>query len=294
MSDIRTLLKARRQEARVNHPSAAYSSSGQLRCVVCETNIKHATAWEGHLGSKMHRMNATRLRQEAQLREQQEREEETAEAAAALTKRKADEGNRVETGSSKKRQRTESGDEGGSGPSQSSVKHLPANFFSDPSQAPSHVYSDDSDDDKPTSGPPPMDQHVSALTTNTALDEEWSRFQDAVINAPDQREAYDRATVVAEPELVSDETVGFPSQLHVHDQISGQQDQARDLTSHELEKEKQQEERELIMDRLIEEERAQEEADMRVSVMKNRLEAIRRKREAIRSAKPKPIVHAPP
>lgn len=288
MSDIRTLLKARRQEARVNHPLAVYSSSGQLRCVVCETIVKHATAWEGHLGSKAHRMNALRLRQEAQLREQQSREAEAeaevVESVAAPAKRKAGEGspgNAGDDGSLKKRQRAESASEGGNGPS-----HLPANFFSDPSQAPTHVFSEDSDDDE---GPPLVGKPAPVSTTNALLDEEWMRFQNAVINAPDNRETYDRATVAAEPELVLDETGGFPSQLQAH-QPQDQQDQGD--PGPQEEKAKQWEERELIMDRLMEEERAQEEADMRVTVMKNRLEAIRKKREATRSAKPSPIVHS--
>ena len=41
----------------------------------------------------------------------------------------------------------------------------------------------------------------------------------------------------------------------------------------------------MIMDRLIEEEQAQEEADARVSVLKNKLEALKKKREAAKAAK---------
>ena len=48
---------------------------------------------------------------------------------------------------------------------------------------------------------------------------------------------------------------------------------------------KEQDERELIMDRLLEEEQAQEEADARVSVLKNKLDALRKKREAAKAAK---------
>lgn len=286
MSDIRSLLKARRQEARVNHPLAAYSSSGQLRCVVCQTNVKHASAWEGHLGTKAHRMNAVRLRQEVQLGEQESHKEES---LAVPAKRKANEGSQedaVDDGSLKKRQRAESTEAGGGGPSQGSVKQLPANFFSDPSQAPMHVVSDDSDNDE-TDFRPPADHPPPASTTNAILDEEWMHFQSAVINAPDQREAYDRATVVAEPELVADETGGFPSQLQAH---QPQEQQEQNNLKSQNERSKQQEERELIMDRLLEEERAQEEADMRVTVMKTRLEAIRRKR--VLFTKPRQVAHA--
>ena len=39
------------------------------------------------------------------------------------------------------------------------------------------------------------------------------------------------------------------------------------------------------MDRLLEEERAQEEADAKVAMLKNRLDAIRRQREAKKAAR---------
>jgi zinc finger protein 830 len=45
------------------------------------------------------------------------------------------------------------------------------------------------------------------------------------------------------------------------------------------------EERELIMDRLLEEERAQEDADMRVHLMKKKLESLKKRREATRALK---------
>ena len=79
MADVRALLKAKRQEARITHPLASYSAAGQLRCAACGTAVKHASAWEGHVGSKAHRTNAARLRQEqarAAQREQEERERE--------------------------------------------------------------------------------------------------------------------------------------------------------------------------------------------------------------------------
>lgn len=46
-----------------------------------------------------------------------------------------------------------------------------------------------------------------------------------------------------------------------------------------------QEERELVMDRLIEEERAQEDADAKVNALKSRLEAIKLKRAAAKAGK---------
>ena len=74
MSDVRALLKAKRQEARITHPLASYTSAGQLRCIACGTAVKHASAWEGHIGSKAHRTNAARLREERAREEERERE----------------------------------------------------------------------------------------------------------------------------------------------------------------------------------------------------------------------------
>src|SRR6266567_2500949 len=62
MADVRALLKAKRQEARISHPYAAYNASGQLKCSVCGLVIKYGSAWEGHLGSKIHRTNVARMR----------------------------------------------------------------------------------------------------------------------------------------------------------------------------------------------------------------------------------------
>lgn len=51
-----------------------------------------------------------------------------------------------------------------------------------------------------------------------------------------------------------------------------------------LRRRKAEEERELIMDRLMDEERAQEEADARVTVLKSKLETLRKQRELLRAA----------
>ena len=84
MSDVRALLKAKRQEARITHPLASYTSAGQLRCIACGTAVKHASAWEGHVGSKAHRTNAARLRQEQARAAQREQEERDLELARKL------------------------------------------------------------------------------------------------------------------------------------------------------------------------------------------------------------------
>ncbi|KAG1843943.1 hypothetical protein DFJ58DRAFT_803813 [Suillus subalutaceus] len=265
MTDVRALLKAKRQEARVTHPLASYTTTGQLRCSVCGTNIKYASAWDGHLGSKAHRTNVSRAKEEERAREQQQAAQE-----AKATKRKADEDS--PGGDATKKQKTEPA---------TTTPH----FFSDLSKAPPPPLSDDSDDEDvnlSTVTPAKESGPHTVSVTQPELDQEWIKFQQTVINAPDARETYDRATVFAEPYLASDVAEGFPP-------LQGEKDPPETeakLDPDEERRRKDQDEKEMIMDRLLDEERAQEEADMKVSVMKSRLEALRIKREAART-KPK-------
>ncbi|KAG1799502.1 hypothetical protein EV424DRAFT_454024 [Suillus variegatus] len=274
MADVRALLKAKRQEARVTHSLASYTTTGQLRCSVCGTNIKHASAWDGHLGSKAHRTNVSRAKEEERVREQRQAAQE-----ANVAKRKAVED--VPGGDAAKKQKTE--------PDTSTPRSsaFPSDFFSDPSKAPPPSLSDNSDDEEidfsivaPAKESGPHTQAVAV--TQPELDQEWIKFQQTVINAPDAHETYDRATVFAEPDLVSDVAEGFPP-------LQGEKDPPEVEAKSDPDEErrrKDQDEREMIMDRLLDEERAQEEADMKVSVLKSRLEALRIKREAART-KPK-------
>lgn len=266
MSDVRSLLKAKRQEIRIDHPLASYTSSGQLRCSVCETNIKHPSAWDGHLGSKAHRTNAARIREDERRRKELELEEE-----AKRLKRKVPEDDMNEDfGSTTKKSKV------ASAPQLSVSSNLPSDFFSDPSRAPLPSFNDSDDDDDETDPTAAITQPADG--GGSSLDQEWMQFQQSVINAPDAIATYDRATVVAVPELVSDPAEGFPT----HDDIRAT---PATKVDEDERRRKDQEERELIMDRLMDEERAQEEADMKVAIMKNRLEALRKRREASRSAK---------
>ncbi|KAF8072110.1 hypothetical protein FPV67DRAFT_920167 [Lyophyllum atratum] len=300
MADVRALLKAKRQETKITHPLAAYTSSGQLRCIACSTPVKHASAWEGHIGSKAHRTNVARLREEERLQAQRARAEAEAKAHAeaeaekqkaspvAMGKRKAedadvdmDDEDDIETDtkdeSNAKRRRL--------GPAPGT---FPADFFSDPSRAPIPIPFDEDDEDpepeapKPNGGP-----HIPAAPPGE-IDLEYERFQREMLglgggaNVPDTRETYERATVVAEPELATEEAQqGFPAEDQQMDVDAEKEKQSEEEVER---RRKAQEERELIMDRLLDEERAQEEADERVAVMKARLEALKKKR-GMRKAK---------
>ena len=253
MADIRVLLKAKRQEARISHPFATYTPSDQLKCVVCGTLIKFASAWEGHLGSKLHRTNTTRLK-EAKTRGILENTEEQ----SLLGKRKA-EMDESDKQTDKKRRMAEG--HGRSTP-------VPSDFFSDPSHVPviPEFPSDESNDDA-------NDINLAETTAHSTsvLDLEYDLFQREFL--ADRSQTYDQATIAAEPVPASPHIPGFPASSAVLAQNEGEKD-TRDY-----------EERELIMDRLLEEERAQEDADMRVHLMKNKLEGLKKRREDIKALK---------
>src|SRR5215470_5798363 len=128
MSDVRTLLKAKRDEIRITHPLASYTNGGQLKCVACGTTVKHTSAWEGHLGSKAHRTNATRLKEEERFKESQRVGEKGRGKRSAQT-----------TGSDEEsdiKKRKVDGELEASGTSTSLKSSFPDDFFSDPSKVP--------------------------------------------------------------------------------------------------------------------------------------------------------------
>jgi zinc finger protein 830 len=270
-SDVRALLKAKRQEARVNHPLASYSDkTGQLKCSICHSIIKHASAWDGHIGSKNHRTNVARLKEEERLKDVRREQEERARG-----KRKAEEEEESWSPDSEgsKRRRVDHDDDNGSPAPAQSDGTFPGDFFSDPSRAPLPPASDESEDEAEATAP--VKQPASEL------DLEWEKFQQTVLNPPDEREKYERATVFAEAELASEIPEGFPQPQPDDTKVEA----PSKMDEEHARKQKEQDERELIMDRLLDEEAAQEEADMKVIVMKGRLEALKKKRQAAKALK---------
>lgn len=276
MADVRALLKAKRQEIRINHPLASYSSAGQLRCIACGIAIKQSTSWEGHIGSKTHRTNAARLR------EQQQRDVEKEELALKRKQREV-ELDDSETDAKKARTDEESYDEDAAEDIAIAPKvqnnEFPADFFSDPSKAPI-LHSNDSDDEG-------GEESATPAQAPSAIDLEWERFQREVVSAPDARETYERATIAAEPVLAMETPEGFPAMQTEITGVAEKTEREEAMDEEALRRKNAEEERELIMDRLMDEERAQEEADARVSVLKNKLENLRKQRELVRAQKQK-------
>ncbi|KIL67471.1 hypothetical protein M378DRAFT_101854 [Amanita muscaria Koide BX008] len=225
MSDVRALLKAKRQEARISHRYASYNANGQLRCLACGTVIKHASAWEGHLGSKVHRSSVA-----------QKREEEEAKSRSIA---------------------------GLAGSQRTLDKH--------------HVDADDIpakrrrlDQEMNAPSPPTVVSEPSRILAEEGIgdvESEYRQFQLEVLAVSDADEKYEGATVVAEPELFVDP-----------DPLSGSPEAPTSREKKLDDDQRRVEEREMILDRLLDEERAQEDADMRVNLMKKRLEAIKTKR----------------
>ncbi|TFK70290.1 hypothetical protein BDN72DRAFT_725773, partial [Pluteus cervinus] len=162
MADARALLRAKRQEAKITHPYAAYNQTGQLRCTVCSTLVKHASAWEGHLGSKAHRLNVARLREEEKeeeerkLREAEQSRRQAEELRAGKRKVEEQDDGDVNEVDSKKRKTTNKG--------------FPTDFFSDPNHGPVAPSYSDSEDEE-TMAPPEAPQEKSAI------DLEFEQFQ---------------------------------------------------------------------------------------------------------------------
>ena len=340
MADVRALLKAKRQEVRITHPYAAYGANGALRCTACGAAIKFASAWEGHLGSKAHRVAVANLRAKE--------EAEAARRAATTTgKRKAEEGEgewedddgdgdgdeeQMAMAMGKKRQRTEERDPDPEPDARGTGASFPANFFSDPARALPRTSTggqDDDDDDDDVEMDHDQDAKAKAGAAAAAapaaapksqFDMEWDAFErdmqqslsssrpaagvnnesaagDAAV--PDRQEAYARATIAAEPELVVSGFEGLPVDGAMIAQEgttttgaggTGTEEGGggRKVSEEELERRrKERDERELIMDRLVEEERAQEDAYGRVALLKNRVQMLKQKRELAKAKKGK-------
>lgn len=185
---------------------------------------------------------------------------------------------------------------------------FPADFFSDPSRKLRTADDDDDegdDDNEVPSNPEPASLLAqpkplqpttpARKTAQPNIDDEFVAFERAIQAASRPKrdtylEAFSKATISAEAELVSEVPDGFPpsvlEQSGGGDVVSPSGANADDAvpeigeTEIDRQRRKGEEERELIVDRLLEEERAQEDADAKVSALKARLEAIKLKRAA--------------
>jgi zinc finger protein 830 len=114
----------------------------------------------------------------------------------------------------------------------------------------------------------------------SAIDLEYEVFQRELTRTTDPLDLYDRATIIAEPIAAPTSIPGFPVA-----NTERKEDDPAGPTDEDIRQKREQEEKELIMDRLLEEERAQEDADTRVLLLRNRVELLRKKRQEARVKK---------
>ncbi|GAA6008367.1 hypothetical protein JCM10207_000103 [Rhodosporidiobolus poonsookiae] len=236
MSNLKSLMAAKKAAARIDAPFAKYDARGALKCSLCGLPVKDAL-WGAHTISKGHRVNVQK--------------HEAEQAAVA----------------EKKRKREEEADEDDAGGPGKRVKEdapsrgLPADFFADPSQAPAPAAAEPAEptqEDDPdwaefeaylADGPDPTLPSAGSGARSTAT---------ATISAAPVKYEFGAPRVAEEGEAAEEE----------------EEEEQKETDEERVEREMR-EEREELMARLEEEEREQKEADEKVTVLKRRLEAIR-------------------
>ncbi|KAK8849783.1 hypothetical protein IAR55_005119 [Kwoniella newhampshirensis] len=283
--DARSLLRAKKAEARISHPYAAYTAAGVLRCSICAVPVKQ---WDAHLLTKQHRTSVAR---------------ERAEQEKAKSKRPAEDSGAG--GGSGKRARTQvvsqgddsdNHDEGPTG--------LPAGFFSSGSRptaassssesqaGPSTSTSPSASNPVSTPAPAPASLTKAKKTGDVELDDFLSSLTEDVENlsaplAPPPTAAGKRKIATYKEVIPGQASYEAAPVRNVESENSDANGGAGEQTLEEPEETEaerrarlEREEREEIVARLEEEERAQEDADSRVTMLKQRMEMLRKKREA--------------
>ncbi|CAK9783262.1 hypothetical protein CC85DRAFT_325137 [Cutaneotrichosporon oleaginosum] len=250
--DAKSLLRAKKAAARIEHPHATYSAAGQLRCSICAVPVKQ---WDAHLLTKAHRQSVAREKKEAAAREKKR-------AAPA-----------EEEGSSKRARIEEA-------PSK-----LPPGFFEAGHEP--QVEEEDTEgarrgDDKEEEGKNEEEKETGREgEKGPDADAELDAFLASLNDEPEptaleptkKRRTYKEqeedgvASYSAAPQLVKDGEEREPTPEPEETEAERRARIAR-------------EEREEVLARLEEEQRAQEDADARVDALKARMEALKKKREA--------------
>ncbi|EST04685.1 hypothetical protein PSEUBRA_005961 [Kalmanozyma brasiliensis GHG001] len=245
-TDARSLLRAAANERAkasatgISDPFASYSSTGGLRCSACKyLTIKHESLWGAHVLSKSHRSNVARIR-----------EEELSQAELQRTK----DGKRK-------------------------AQDAPAQDDHREALAASTTNADDRNADAASGSKKARVDTDQENDIAPSVDPEWELFKAQLESAePGQGPAAETnsagAALEAEAQLISNDDAGRNDGTVGND--------AEELTIEEVQAQerarKEQEEREEILSRLEEEQRQQDEADQRVSALKQRLQRIKQAR----------------
>ncbi|GAA5901385.1 C2H2-type zinc finger protein [Sporobolomyces salmoneus] len=256
MASLKSLMKAKKESSRLSHPHARYSSSGQLSCSLCGTQLKNEAIWGSHLVSKQHRVNV----QKAEREQLQRQEQQVAASSATNGKRKSR--SPSPSASSSKRPRESSP------PAPPPSNNLPSDFYSAPSREPIPSTStapivEEVEED------PSIDEFLSTLSAEPSTTTSAANSASATISAAPVKFEFGAPKVRADGEEGNDEEDG--------------EEEEQGETEEERKEREEREEREEMMARLEEEEREQREADEKVTALKRRLELMR---QAKKSKKP--------
>ncbi|BEJ13518.1 hypothetical protein CspHIS471_0306920 [Cutaneotrichosporon sp. HIS471] len=251
--DAKSLLRAKKAGSRIQHPYASYSAAGQLRCSICAVPVKQ---WDAHLLTKAHRQSVAREKKEA----------------AAVQKKRAAEDEAESSSKRAKISNTEDGEEEGR-------SKLPAGFFSAGNQPQPQEDEGEEEEEKEKEKQPEADAELDAFlaSLNDGPGSAGTTAAPAPVRAPAQR----KRRTYKEPEEDGVTSYSAAPQL-----VKDKNEEEREATpeSEETEAERRarlaREEREEVLARLEEEQRAQEDADARVDALKARMEALKKRREA--------------
>ncbi|GAA6054681.1 hypothetical protein JCM3770_006384 [Rhodotorula araucariae] len=257
MASLKSLMAAKKQQARITAPFARYSGprQDQLSCSLCALPVKHESLWSAHVQSKTHRVNVQRHEQEQDIKKRKRTDEQT-------------------PSTSKRPRADDDGDDG----QDDRTGALPADFFADPAHAPTPRVPSPAPAPAPVpaEADPDMDEFLASLSAaNPAADDGGASTARATISAAPVRFEFGAPVVAAEGE---DEGEGAAAGE------DGADDEDQEETEEERAEREAREEREEMMARLEEEEREQREADEKVTVLKRRLEALRAARNSKKKA----------
>lgn len=246
-ADARSLLRAAASErakagaSGISDPFASYSSTGSLRCSACNyLTVKHESLWGAHVLSKSHRTNV------AQIREEELREAEL--------------------------QRTKDG--------KRKAQDVPVEEEGDDSPPASRAGVDDEGAGASSGSKKARMEPTTAIDSTLSIDPDWQLFKSQMESPePDLDLTADThgagAALEAEAQLISRDGADMDGTKADIDDV--EELNAEELAAQERAR-KEQEEREEILSRLEEEQRQQDEADQRVSALKQRLQRIKQAR----------------
>ncbi|GAA5993892.1 hypothetical protein JCM5350_000111 [Sporobolomyces pararoseus] len=247
MASLKSLMKAKKESSRISHPHAKYSSSGQLSCSLCGSQLKSEAIWGSHLVSKQHRVNVQKVeRQQQQLAEQK---------AAAQA---------VSSSTGKRKSRSPS-------PSSPSSSKRPRSGDSPPSNLPSDFYTSQE----------PVPSTSTAVPVQPALEEEEDPSIDEFLSTLSAEPSTTTgansasATISAAPVKFEFGAPKIRAEGEENEEGEGDEEEEQGETEEERKEREEREEREEMMARLEEEEREQREADEKVTALKRRLELMR-------------------